>query len=85
MAIRISRRYLRGSSAFQADEGEDREGNKETAEASAADLQAGYTSHFAGLVYAQEIMELAAYLSTSKPACSAWLGLISLINFIKPS
>ncbi|KAF7566054.1 hypothetical protein PtrM4_143740 [Pyrenophora tritici-repentis] len=58
MAIGISRRFLRGSTAFQADEGEE---NKEWAEEQAgdsiADEQAGHTSHVAGLVYARGIME----------------------------
>ncbi|KAG9375549.1 hypothetical protein A1F94_013871 [Pyrenophora tritici-repentis] len=49
---------LRGSTAFQADEGEE---NKEWAEEQAgdsiADEQAGHTSHVAGLVYARGIME----------------------------
>ncbi|KAF7444174.1 RecQ Superfamily II DNA helicase [Pyrenophora tritici-repentis] len=52
------RRFLRGSTAFQADEGEE---NKEWAEEQAgdsiADEQAGHTSHVAGLVYARGIME----------------------------
>jgi hypothetical protein len=37
MAIGISRRHLRGSTAFQADESEEKEGNEDTAEASIAD------------------------------------------------
>ncbi|KAA8615982.1 hypothetical protein PtrV1_11378 [Pyrenophora tritici-repentis] len=52
MAIGISRRFLRGSTAFQADEGEE---NKEWAEEQAgdsiADEQAGHTSHVAGLIF----------------------------------
>jgi hypothetical protein len=52
MGIRISRRFLRGSTAFQADEGEVKEGNKETADASIANEQVSYTSHVTGLVYA---------------------------------
>ncbi|KAG9375920.1 RecQ Superfamily II DNA helicase [Pyrenophora tritici-repentis] len=52
MAIGISRRFLRGSTAFQADEGEE---NKEWAEEQAgdsiADEQAGHTSHVAGLQF----------------------------------
>ena len=50
MAIGISRRYLCGSTAFQADEGEEKEGHEDTAEASIADEQAGHTSHVAGLM-----------------------------------
>jgi hypothetical protein len=59
MAIGISRRFLRGSTAFQAEEGEGKEGNEDTAEASIADEQAGHTSYVAGLVYARGIMEQA--------------------------
>jgi hypothetical protein len=66
MAIGISRRYLRGSTAFQADEGEEKAGNEETAEASIADEQAGYTSHVAGLVYARGIMEQAGAVADKR-------------------
>jgi hypothetical protein len=59
MAIGISRRYLRGSTAFQGDESEEKEGNEDTAEASIADEQASHTSFVAGLVYARGIMEQA--------------------------
>ena len=52
MAIGISQRYLRGSTAFQDDKGKEKDGNKDTAEASIADQQAGHMSHVAGLVYA---------------------------------
>jgi hypothetical protein len=66
MAIGISRRFLRGSTAFQADEGEEKEGNKETAEASIADEQAGHTSYVAGLVYARGIMEQAGAVADKR-------------------
>jgi hypothetical protein len=59
MAIGISRRFLRRSTAFQADEGEEKEGNEETAEASIANEHAGHTSYVAGLVYARGITEQA--------------------------
>jgi RecQ family ATP-dependent DNA helicase len=57
---------LRGSTAFQADEGEDKEGSEETAEASIADEQAGHTSHVAGLVYARGIMEQAGAVASKR-------------------
>jgi peptide subunit release factor RF-3 len=66
MAISISWRYLRGSTAFQAEEGEEKEGNKETAEASIADKQAGHTSHVAGLVYARGIIEQAGAVADKR-------------------
>ena len=66
MAIGISRRYLRGSTAFQGDESEEKEGNEETAEASIADEQAGHTSHVAGLVYARGIMEQAGAVADKR-------------------
>ena len=66
MAIGISRRFLRGSTAFQADESEEKEGNEETAEASIADEQAGHTSHVAGLVYARGIMEQAGAVADKR-------------------
>jgi superfamily II DNA helicase RecQ len=66
MAIGISRRYLRGSTAFQADEGEDKAGNEDTTEASIADEQAGHTSHVAGLVYARGIMEQAGAVADKR-------------------
>jgi peptide subunit release factor RF-3 len=50
---------LRGSTAFQAKEGEEKEGNEDTAEASIANEQAGHTSYIAKLVYAPGIMEQA--------------------------
>jgi superfamily II DNA helicase RecQ len=66
MAIGISRRYLRGSTAFQADESEDKEGDEDTAEASIADEQAGHTSYVAGLVYARGIMEQAGAVADKR-------------------
>jgi hypothetical protein len=66
IAIGISRRFLRGSTAFQADKGEEKEGNEDTAEASIADEQAGHTSHVAGLVYARGIMEQAGAVADKR-------------------
>jgi hypothetical protein len=59
MAIGISRRFLRGSTAFQADERKEKEGDEDTAEASIADEQAGHTLYVAGLVYGRGIIEQA--------------------------
>jgi hypothetical protein len=66
MAIGISRRFLRGSTAFQADESEEKEENKDTAEASIANEQASHTSYVAGLVYAQGIMEQAGAVADKR-------------------
>jgi superfamily II DNA helicase RecQ len=66
IAIGISRRFLRGSTAFQADEGDNKEGNEDIAEASIADEQAGHTSHVAGLVYARGIMEQAGAVADKR-------------------
>jgi hypothetical protein len=52
IAIGISRQFLRRSTAFQADEMEEKEGNEETAEASMADKQTSHTLYVAGLVCA---------------------------------
>jgi hypothetical protein len=57
---------LRGSTAFQAKESEEKEGNKETAEVSIANKQAGYTSHVARLVYAQGIIEQASAVANKQ-------------------
>jgi hypothetical protein len=66
MAISISRQYLRRSTAFQADKGEDKAENKDTTEASIADEQAGHTSHVARLVYARGIMEQAGAVADKR-------------------
>ena len=58
IAISISRRFLRRSTAFRADEGdENEEWNKENTWSAIADMQAGHTVHIAGIIYAQGIME----------------------------
>jgi RecQ family ATP-dependent DNA helicase len=60
IAIGISRRFLRGSTAFRADEGEENEEwNEENTWSAVADMQAGHTVHIAGMVYARGIMEQA--------------------------
>jgi hypothetical protein len=60
IAIGISRRFLRGATAFKADEGDENEASdEEHAGASIADEQAGHTAHIAGLIYARGIMEMA--------------------------
>jgi superfamily II DNA helicase RecQ len=59
IAIGISRRFLRGSSTFAADGGDESEAWKDdNLTAFIADEQAGYTSHVAGMVYARGIMEM---------------------------
>lgn len=61
VAIGISRRFMRGSSAFRADEGEEDEQQQQMEEeqvtAAIADAQAGHTSHTTGLIYARGMME----------------------------
>ncbi|KAB2571947.1 hypothetical protein DBV05_g9403 [Lasiodiplodia theobromae] len=61
VAIGISRRFMRGSSAFRADEGEEDEQQQqmeeEQAAAAIAEEQAGHTTHIAGLIYARGMME----------------------------
>ncbi|KAL1640735.1 hypothetical protein SLS61_010230 [Didymella pomorum] len=60
IAIGISRRFLRPSSAFRAEEGEEHEEwNEENMLATIQDEQAGHSAHVAGMVYARGIMELA--------------------------
>ena len=60
IAIGISRRFLRGSTAFRTEEGDDnKEWNEENTAAFVADEQAGHTAHVAGMIYARGIMEQA--------------------------
>jgi hypothetical protein len=60
IAISISRRFLRGATAFKADKGDENKAlDKEHAGASIADEQAGHTAHIAGLIYARGIIEIA--------------------------
>jgi RecQ family ATP-dependent DNA helicase len=70
IAIGISRRFLRGCTAFKAEEGEEGEENEEWSEenmaASIADEQAGHTAHIAGLIYARGIMEQAGAVADKR-------------------
>ena len=60
IAIGISRRFMRKGSAFQADEGDENKAwDDENMAGMIADLQAGHTSHVAGMIYARGIMEMA--------------------------
>lgn len=72
VAIGISRRFLRGSSAFATDEGDESEAWKDdNLAAFIADEQAGHTSHVAGMVYARGIMELAGVTADRRQAFRA--------------
>lgn len=67
VAIGISRKFMRGSTAFMVDEGDDNEAwNEENAGASIADEQAGHTAHIAGLIYARGIMEQAGAVADKR-------------------
>jgi hypothetical protein len=67
IAISISRRFLRGSAVFLAEEGdENKEWNEENTAALIADEQSGHTSHIAGLVYARGIMEMASAVAEKR-------------------
>jgi superfamily II DNA helicase RecQ len=67
MAIGISRRFLRGSTAFKTEEGEESEAwEEENIRASIADEQAGHTAHVAGLIYARGIMEQAGAVADKR-------------------
>jgi hypothetical protein len=58
IAISISWWFLRRSTAFKAEEGDEKEvWDEEQAGASIADEQAGYTVYIAGLIYARGIIE----------------------------
>jgi hypothetical protein len=60
IAIGISRRFMRGPTAFRAEEGEENEEwNEENMAGVIADEQSGHTAHIAGLIYARGIMEQA--------------------------
>ena len=67
IAISISRRFLRGSTAFRADEGdENEEWNEENTWSAIADMQAGHTVHIAGMIYARGIMEQAGAVADKR-------------------
>lgn len=60
VATGISRKFMRGSTTFQEDEGEDKE------EDDIADEQAGHVSHVTGIVYTRGIMEMAGAVMSRK-------------------
>jgi hypothetical protein len=51
---------------FQANKSEEKEGSKDTAEASIANMQASYTLHVARLVYARGIIEQAGAVADKR-------------------
>ena len=75
IAIGISRRFLRGATAFQSEEGDrNEEWDAENTGASIADEQAGHTAHIAGLVYARGIMEQAGAVADKRQQFRASSG-----------
>jgi RecQ family ATP-dependent DNA helicase len=67
VAIGISRRFLRASTAFRADEGDENGAwEEENTWSAIADLQAGHTTHIAGMVYARGIMEQAGAVADKR-------------------
>ena len=67
IAIGISRKFMRRSTAFGVEDGdENEEWNEENIGAGIADEQAGHTSHIAGLIYARGIMELAGAVAEKR-------------------
>lgn len=67
IAIGISRRFMRGSTAFKADDGEEnKEWDEENTAARIADEQAGHSSHVAGLIYARGVMEMAGVVADKR-------------------
>jgi RecQ family ATP-dependent DNA helicase len=66
IAIGISRRFMRGSMVFQEEEERDGEGMGEDPLAEVADLQAGHTSHVAGMIYAREMMERSGVIAEKR-------------------
>jgi superfamily II DNA helicase RecQ len=58
VAISINRRYTRGKTAFDKDEGSNDGSDGETGEDEIGDLQAGHGSHIAGMVYARGMFEM---------------------------
>jgi hypothetical protein len=67
IAIGISWRFLRRSTAFTAEEGdENEEWNEENRESLIADEQAGHTAHIAGMIYARGVMEQAGVVAEKR-------------------
>jgi hypothetical protein len=67
IAISISRRFLRGSTAFRSEEGDkNEEWNEENTWLAIADMQAGHTVHIAGIIYARGIIEQAGAVADKR-------------------
>jgi hypothetical protein len=84
VAIGISRKFMRGTTTFQEDEGESKE------EDDISDEQAGHGSHVAGMVYARGIMEMAGVVMskrrqfrTSSTDWHQFLGFASAMEEVK--
>src|SRR5579871_5449988 len=67
IAIGISRRFMRGSTSFQHEDDEGREFETvDDVSAEVQDLQAGHTSHVAGMIYARGIMEQSGVVASMR-------------------
>lgn len=68
VAIGISRRFMRGKSTFQSDDGGKGEHPEEgqVVDNDVADLQAGHGSHVAGIVYARALFEMAGAVASMR-------------------
>ena len=67
IAISISQRFLRGSTAFKTEErDENKAWDKENVGASIADEQAGHTAHVVELIYARGIIEQAGAVADKR-------------------
>lgn len=69
IAIGISRKFMRRSTVFHKDKGdekEEEEWDEESMAAAIADAQAGHTSHIAGMIYARAIMEQAGAVADKR-------------------
>lgn len=76
IAIGISRRFLRRSTAFRADDDEDGEKDEDEQQAEAQDLQSGHTAHIAGMIYARSLFdrsgEVASMRERFRTASTDW-------------
>lgn len=67
IAIGISRRFMRGKTAFPQDgDGEGQEGGGEDEDEEIADHQAGHGSHIAGMIYARDVMEQSGVMASKR-------------------
>ncbi len=69
IAIGISRKFMRRSTVFHKDKGdekEEEEWNEESMATAIANAQAGHTSHIAGMIYAWAIMEQAGAVADKR-------------------